>query len=154
MEAAINRHGPVAEEGYPQKIYETNVTAQAQTSDKDEKLERTESERQLRTSDETVENDVRAEPDELLVKTIMSYNINRSRLHAHAKFGEVLYLVRCRGYLPSEDTWEPIVNLTRNPLINYHKKKRLNMPTNLNATINDREASNNKTPNDLSLIHI
>ena len=94
-------------------------------------------------------NDVRAEQDDLVINTIVSNKINSSSSHAHFKLGEVLYRVRGKGYLSSKDTWEPIVNLMRIHVVDYHKRKWLNIPKNINATIDYHERNIDRTPNDI-----
>lgn len=43
--------------------------------------------------------------------------------------GEVLHRIRWYGYGPQDDTWEPINHLPRNRVIQYYKRKRLEIPS-------------------------
>ena len=108
-----------------------------------------ESEEHSRMSDVPEENDVRAKPDDFIIDTTLSHKINRSRCHSHAKLVKDLYRFRWNGYLPSEETWEPIVNMTRRHVLNFHNTKRLNMLENLIATRDDRKTNIEETPNSM-----
>ena len=69
--------------------------------------------------------DITSKQDEFFIYTIVSQKVNRSKLHTHAKQGEVLYRVRWNGCEPSDDTWEPLPNLTRSHVIDYHHRNKL-----------------------------
>ena len=75
--------------------------------------------------------------EEFCIDTIVSHKVNGSKRHTHAKLGEVLYRVRLKGFGPSDDTWEPISNLTRSHVINYHHQNKLEIPPLLVQTIDD-----------------
>jgi hypothetical protein len=82
-------------------------------------------------------DEIRVEPDEFYIDIIVDHKTNRSKRHAHAKFGEKLYRVRWKGYESKDDTWEPLPNLTRSHVMAYHESKGLPLPENLEATIVD-----------------
>ena len=87
MEAANHSHARAAEENDQLKVVETDIPTSVRTSVEDDELVQMESEKLLRTSNVTDENDVRAELDDFFIANFVSHKINHSRRHAHAKLG-------------------------------------------------------------------
>ena len=79
---------------------------------------------------ETQENS-KEEAEEYVIDNIVSHGINEDSKHPSAKLGETTYRVRWHGYSPSDDTYELIHHLPRNKVVSYYKKKKLQLPSDL-----------------------
>ena len=152
-ESVNQSHSPAAEKNDQRTVDEPNMGESQQSSEEDDTTSRKLSEAQLTTPDSSDDRNDNLDSDEFIIDSIVSHKINRSSRHDHAKQIETLFRVRWYGYPPSQDTWEPIAHLTRSHVVQYHARKRLGMPNNIDTTIADREATN-KTPTGMAEQHV
>ena len=82
--------------------------------------------------------DIKSTQDEFFTDTIVSHKVNHSRQQKLAKTVEVLYRVRWNEFISSNDTWEPLSNLTRSHMIHYHHRNKLEITTLLDQRNDDR----------------
>lgn len=66
---------------------------------------------------------------------IVNHRINRSRNHAYAQYGDILYMTRRYGQKSSEDTWEPIEHIPRSLIISSCNLKSRNLTKNFDNAI-------------------
>ena len=106
----------------------TNSTVEAPTSKQDEQKN--------------------SEDKELFIDTIVSHKQDRRRRIRKARNDSVLYRVRWRGYAPDDDTWEPIANITRSHVIDYHERNGMAIPEVLEQSIDDSPMISDFTESD------
>ena len=80
-------------------------------------------------------DDTDLEPDEFILEKILAHRKNRSSKHPTAAIGETVYRLRWTGYKPSDDSWEPIINIPRSHVLRYHKRKKLPIPDDIDRAI-------------------
>ena len=78
----------------------------------------------------------------------MSHKQDHRRRVRKARNDTVLYRVRWRGYPPDDDTGEPIANITRSHVIDYHERNGMAMPEDLEQSIDDSPMINDLTESD------
>lgn len=72
---------------------------------------------------------------EYVIDRIVGHGINEDADHPSASVGERTYRVRWFRFNKDEDTFEPIRKLPRNKVINYCRRKRMDIPSEINQAM-------------------
>ena len=75
------------------------------------------------------------ESKQYVIDKIIDHGENDDENHEYAKVGQTLYRVRWYGYTAKDDTWEPVDHLPRSKVLSYCRRRRLEMPGNIDDSM-------------------